>query len=77
MLEAKKTIIAFDDLHEVPDPATQMQALKDIHKIAGDYPADQIDVNTGPDLRRILSEAKARRVQVDAADAIDITPAEE
>lgn len=45
LVEAKKTIAAFDDLKEVPDPSTQLAALKDLHKLAGDYPADRIEID--------------------------------
>lgn len=66
LLEAKKTILAFDDLHEVPDSATQLAALKDVHKLAGDYPADRLDVEVSGGVRVLYD--------VDPLDIIDITP---
>lgn len=58
------------DFIEVPDNTTQLNALKEAHKLAGDYPAERLELDDRRPVRLITSLGDPLK------DAIDITPDE-
>ena len=70
LTDANKTIVAFDDLHEVPDSSTQLAATKEALKLCGDYPTERLEV----DDRRpvvLITNIVNRRAE---REAIEIRP---